>query len=1122
MPDRTAVVLDTAHGALHFVSPTGVPVGVVTLPAPLAPGGACRPARMDVGVDGLIRVIGTCASDGADPTGWLAVVDPQGTAEQSVALDLPYSDVAVAPDGRVLLSRTRPVVAPTPEPRQPRRRPPGGVDVLGPTLTLQYRIDHPSLAAAVSVDVAPDGTIYVANRVPSPWDYDRPAPVATPPPALLGFAQVEPAVEGVVVFDADYAYRETVPFTTPEDVVAGPAGVFVSRNVEVFRLGHAEPLYAGPPGQLVIGALDGVILHLDAPARGGLRLSMAHCYFQGLLEFQPPVDGVPPRLWGELDRPDLAGPVNPARIAAGDGLALLQDRFAAVGQWPQRRHVAHPAAPLPQTVQRWTAAGRLDHQLGICAGSMSGWLADRGSAHWVGDVALDGTAVYTVDPDLVRRRPDAGFPEWSYWPGAEAPPEVRSRLTAVAAADGMVAVLDAGTLEVVILRADGTVFSRWGLAAGPERALPTDIALRDGTVWVAEAARHRISAYDLHGRPRLNVTTHEAPWRIDAAADGGVIMLGRGGWALHYAADGALLASWVMPDPAARAVDLAAADDGRVYVAFVTREPADDVAEGPAHGLGPAGAWVFQPEARPIVPEQVPGSCVVWPDKVADPAGVRLGDEVTVTLTLAGRCPGRADAAQVALLLDTSRSMNWNGALHRAKQLALAVLEGLDPRAAEVTLVTFDDEAAVHMPLTRDLASVAMRLNALDAWGDTRLAPGLVAAVSELDGERGRPSGPRLVVIVSDGEFTDQARDAALDARSRGIELLAVALPHGGLSSYYDALLALTGDRRRVLVDPEPAELTLQARALAGFRDEAGLFASVTVEDALPANMRYVPGSAAPPAREVAGALAWSFTDVPAGEALVMQARLRPLELGVWPTNSRAVATYRDAFGEDGVLEFPVPRVLVWDMSTLTRRAYLPLAARAACFRSRQAVDVVLAVDASESMAGPAETGGTKLQAARDAAVGFVGLLRMPADHVAVVAFHERATVLAPLAGDRGVVERALSDMSTAPGTRVDRALDVAGDLLERSRRPDAQPVIVLLSDGLHPGPPEPVLQRAVALRERGVLVFTIGLGADVDEELLKRVAHEPRAYYRSPGAADLAAIYRSVLQSLACALAVR
>jgi Ca-activated chloride channel family protein len=192
----------------------------------------------------------------------------------------------------------------------------------------------------------------------------------------------------------------------------------------------------------------------------------------------------------------------------------------------------------------------------------------------------------------------------------------------------------------------------------------------------------------------------------------------------------------------------------------------------------------------------------------------------------------------------------------------------------------------------------------------------------------------------------------------------------------------------------------------------------------------------------------------------------------------------------------------------------LPLVARRYCPPGvRPKADIVLVLDASSSMAGP------KLEAAVSAALSFVGLLDLPRDHAAIIAFDSEAHLASGLTGSRAALRVALAQTGTAIGTRIDLGLDAAlAELSGPRARADAVPVIVLLTDGRPEGGTEDLV-RAAAGRARlaDVAVFTIGLGADVDGELLSDVATDPSRYYYAPGAADLESIYNRIAAGIPC-----
>jgi Ca-activated chloride channel family protein len=193
---------------------------------------------------------------------------------------------------------------------------------------------------------------------------------------------------------------------------------------------------------------------------------------------------------------------------------------------------------------------------------------------------------------------------------------------------------------------------------------------------------------------------------------------------------------------------------------------------------------------------------------------------------------------------------------------------------------------------------------------------------------------------------------------------------------------------------------------------------------------------------------------------------------------------------------------------------YLPqLYARDGCVPSSRPVDVVLVVDTSSSMTPD------KLALARSAASGFVDLLALPRDRGAIVAFDSEARTVQMLTTDRSALHTALGSLSTSVGTRIDLGLGeglaaVAGV----DARAGADPVLVLLTDGRPDGGThQQVLTMAELARDLGVVVYTIGLGEDVDAELLKEVAGQHDRYFPAPTAADLARIYGAVAKRIPC-----
>ena len=202
------------------------------------------------------------------------------------------------------------------------------------------------------------------------------------------------------------------------------------------------------------------------------------------------------------------------------------------------------------------------------------------------------------------------------------------------------------------------------------------------------------------------------------------------------------------------------------------------------------------------------------------------------------------------------------------------------------------------------------------------------------------------------------------------------------------------------------------------------------------------------------------------------------------------------------------------------RPIYLPIALRETCMPMQRHTDAVLVLDASTSMLGPTAASRSKLAAAVEAAQTFVDQLQLDAgDQAAVVAFSSDAWVLAPLMSDRAAIERALEGIQTDQLTRIDRGIEVArGELGSPRHWRSNTPVLILLTDGrANPGPAVAAVEQAWLAKDAGVVVFTVGLGSDLDDDALAQMASRPGYFYTTPDAEDLADIYRAIAVSIPC-----
>src|SRR3990172_5937391 len=193
-----------------------------------------------------------------------------------------------------------------------------------------------------------------------------------------------------------------------------------------------------------------------------------------------------------------------------------------------------------------------------------------------------------------------------------------------------------------------------------------------------------------------------------------------------------------------------------------------------------------------------------------------------------------------------------------------------------------------------------------------------------------------------------------------------------------------------------------------------------------------------------------------------------------------------------------VPTVTATSTATATPLpgpVYLPLALTEECIPGRARMDVALAIDASTSMLQPTSTGRTKLSAAVEAVAALLDQLRFAdGEQAAIVAFNAEAPLLQALTDNRDDLTRALATIQPAMQTCLVCAVDVAADELVSERHNAANvPVLILLTDGQsNPRPASEAGARAAAAKSDGIVVFTIGLGEDLDLDALSAIAAKP------------------------------
>jgi uncharacterized protein YegL len=170
-------------------------------------------------------------------------------------------------------------------------------------------------------------------------------------------------------------------------------------------------------------------------------------------------------------------------------------------------------------------------------------------------------------------------------------------------------------------------------------------------------------------------------------------------------------------------------------------------------------------------------------------------------------------------------------------------------------------------------------------------------------------------------------------------------------------------------------------------------------------------------------------------------------------------------------------------------------------------VDVMLVIDRSGSMSGG------ELTAAKLAAKTFVDQLK-PTDQSGLVSFGTDAKLEQRLTYDHWRTKGAIDGLRDGGWTAMGDGIDLAQDEIDIRARSDSAHVMIVLSDGESNEGMDPI-DAADDAKAKGTVIYTIGLGKDADEDVLKQVATSPDHYYYAPDANDLIGIYEEISEQM-------
>ena len=289
----------------------------------------------------------------------------------------------------------------------------------------------------------------------------------------------------------------------------------------------------------------------------------------------------------------------------------------------------------------------------------------------------------------------------------------------------------------------------------------------------------------------------------------------------------------------------------------------------------------------------------------------------------------------------------------------------------------------------------------------------------------------------------------------------------------------------------------------------------------------------------------WALVLVP---ALVMAYILVQRRRRKYALRYASLSLVKEALGRGPGIRRHIPPVLfLMGMATMIFAVARPVAS--VMLPSQQGT-VILTVDVSGSMRAE-DLQPNRIEAAKSAALAFVE--KQPRNvRIGVVSFSNNASVVQAPTTDREALVAAINRLAIQRATAIGSGILTSLEAIFEEPGPRATPasrdplslseptptatavargayapaVVVLLSDGVSNAGPPP-LQAAKQASDRGVRVYTVGLGSPegtvlsfsgrsirvrLDEETLKRIAEETDAtYYKAGSETDLREIYESL-----------
>jgi Mg-chelatase subunit ChlD len=177
--------------------------------------------------------------------------------------------------------------------------------------------------------------------------------------------------------------------------------------------------------------------------------------------------------------------------------------------------------------------------------------------------------------------------------------------------------------------------------------------------------------------------------------------------------------------------------------------------------------------------------------------------------------------------------------------------------------------------------------------------------------------------------------------------------------------------------------------------------------------------------------------------------------------------------------------------------------------------NLALVIDKSGSMAD-----ADKISRVKSALLALVSRLR-DTDTLSIVVFDTEAQVLLPARSpaDRGYIRQLIRDIAPGGSTNIHAGLMLGYQEVRKNYREDATNRVILLTDGIAnrgETDPDKIARDSLRYNDQGIDLSTIGVGLDLNKDLLRELAKSGRGLFHFVAdAEDIEKVFVKELQSL-------